>query len=170
VGRAPNVDHVWLAAAGALLGITALPALARTRLVRAHGPALLVAGAVALLVYEELTPFTVIASWDALPARIARIEWVPFTSYYGADVQSALFDLAKKVGLGAAVGAAMRHASPRPRLGLVLLLGALLEAAQILQPVHTPALTDALMIYAGALVGARLVARNRMVGGRSATS
>jgi VanZ family protein len=64
----------------------------------------------------------------------------------------------------------MRHAWPRPRLGLVLLLGALLEAAQILQPVHTPALTDALTIYAGALVGARLVARNRMMGGRSATS
>jgi VanZ family protein len=170
VGRAPNVDNVLLAAAGGLLGVTVLPPLARLPIVRAHGPALLVAGAVALLVYEELTPFAVIASAQALPARIARIEWVPFTSYYGADVQSALFDLAKKVGLGAAVGAAMRHASARPRLVLVLLLGALLEAIQVLQPVHTPAVTDALMIYVGALVGARLVARHRAVGGRAATS
>jgi VanZ family protein len=170
VGRAPNVDNILLAAAGGLLGVTVLPAMARRRIVREHGPALLVAGAVALLVYEELTPFTVIASPQALPARIARIEWVPFTSYYGADVQSALFDLAKKVGLGALVGAAMRHAWPRPRLLLVLLLGALLEAAQVLQPVHTPAVTDALMIYVGAIVGARLVARNRIVTARSAVT
>jgi VanZ family protein len=121
-------------------------------------------------VYEELTPFTVIASRDALSDRVARIEWVPFTSYYGADVQSALFDLAKKVGLGAALGAAMRHAWSRPWLLLVLPLAMFLEAAQVFQPVHTPAVTDALMIYAGALVGARLVARNRMMGGRSAPS
>ena len=165
VGRAPNVDHVWLAAVGALLGVTALPALARTRLVREHGPALLVAGAVALLVYEELTPFTVIGSWAALPARIARIEWLPFTSYYGADAQSALFDLGKKLGLGAAVGAAMRHAWPRPRLVLVLLLAALLEGAQVLQPVHTPAVSDALVIYAGAIAGAWLVTRHRAMTG-----
>jgi VanZ family protein len=158
VGRAPNVDHVWLAAVGALLGVTALPALARLRLVRQHVPALLVAGAVALLVYEELTPFTMIGSWDALPARIARIEWLPFTSYYGADLQSALFDLGKKLGLGAAVGAAMRHASPRPWLVLVPLLGVLLEAAQVLQPVHTAAVSDALVIYVGAIAGARFVA------------
>jgi VanZ family protein len=165
VGRAPNVDNVLFGAVGGLVGVTVLPALARLQFVRAHGPALLVAGAVALLVYEELTPFTVIASGQALPARIARIEWVPFTPYYGADVQSALFDLAKKVGLGAALGAAMRHAWPRPRLALVLLLAALLEAAQAFQPVHTPAVTDALMIYVGAIAGARLVARNRAVGG-----
>jgi VanZ family protein len=170
VGRAPNVDNVLLAAVGGVLGVTLLPALARLPIVRAHGPALLVAGAIALLVYEELTPFTVIASRDALSDRVARIEWVPFTSYYGADVQSALFDLAKKVGLGAALGAAMRHAWSRPWLLLVLPLAMFLEAAQVFQPVHTPAVTDALMIYAGALVGARLVARNRMMGGRSATS
>jgi VanZ family protein len=163
VGRAPNVDNVLLAAAGGLLGVTALPALARLRIVREHGPAWLVVGAVALLVYEELTPLAVVASTPALSARIARIEWVPFTSYYGADAQSALFDLAKKIGLGALVGAAMRHAWRRPRLLLVLVLGALLEAAQVLQPVHTPAVTDALMIYVGALVGARLVARHRAV-------
>jgi len=168
VGRAPNVDNVLLATAGGLLGVTVLPALARLRIVREHAALWLVAGAVALLVYEELTPFVAIASTRALPARIARIEWVPFTSYYGADVQSALFDLAKKVGLGGLVGAAMRHAWPRPRLILVLVLGGLLEAAQVIQPAHTPAVTDALMIYVGALVGARLVARHRVVIARSA--
>ena len=166
VGRSPNVDHVLLAAVGALLGVTALPALARVDALRAHGPALLVAGTIALLAYEELTPFTVLSSLSALPARMARIEWVPFTSYYGADPQSALFDLGKKVLLGAAVGAAMRSAWPRPRLALVLLLATLLEAAQVFQPVHTPAVSDALVVYAGALAGARLVERNRMMAGR----
>lgn len=158
-GRAPNVDGVGLAALGALVGVTAGPALARAPAVRAHPHAWLVGAAVALLAYEELTPFTWIASAAALPERMARVEWVPFAAYYGANLQSALFDFGKKIVLGAAVGAAMRYASPRPRLALVLVVAALLEAAQILQPVHTPSTTDVLTLYFGALVGSYLVDR-----------
>jgi VanZ family protein len=165
VSRAPNVDTIWLGAAGALLGVTLLPALGRTTAVRRHAAALLVSGAVALLAYEELTPFIFVGSRSALLARLSRVEWVPFGAYYGADVQSALFDVGKKLVLGAAVGAAMRYASPRPRLVLVLLLGALLEAVQILQPVHIPATTDVLTLYLGALAGAHLLNRSLVSGG-----
>ena len=164
VDRAPNVDNILLAAGGALGGVTVLPVLGRLRVVHAHGPALLVAGTVALLVYEELTPFTVVPSLAALWARVGRIEWVPFSSYYQADIQAGLFDLGKKLVLGAAVGAAMRAAQPRPRLSLVLLLAAVLEAAQVLEPVHVAATGDVLVIYAGAVAGCYLVDRQRLGG------
>ncbi|MGH7349612.1 MAG: hypothetical protein ACREI6_06320, partial [Candidatus Rokuibacteriota bacterium] len=160
VGRAPNVDGAVLAVLGGLAGVTVLPALARAPIVRAHLGAWLVGGAVALLVYEELTPFTLVGSAPGLPDRLARVEWVPFAAYYGANLQSALFDFGKKVVLGGAVGAAMRYASPRPRLALVLVVAAVLEAAQILQPVHTPSTTDVLTLYGGALVGGYLVDRS----------
>lgn len=157
VGRAPSVDGALLAAGGALVGVALAPALARVSAERAR--AWLVAAAVALLAYEELTPFGVLRSAAAVRARVARVEWLPFASYYFADPQSALFDVGKKLVLGAALGAAMRHASPRPRLILVLVLAALLEAAQVFQPTHIASVGDALVIYLGALAGAYLVGR-----------
>jgi VanZ family protein len=160
-GRAPSVDSVLLAAVGALLGVGLAPALARVAAAPAGAAGWLTAAAAALLVYEELTPFRVVGSAAAVRARLARVEWLPFTSYYFADPQSALFDLAKKLVLGAALGAAMRHATPRPRLILVAVLAALLEAAQIFQPVHIASVTDVLLIYVGALAGAYFVGRGQ---------
>jgi VanZ family protein len=160
VGGVPSVDGVLRAALGGLAGVTVLAALVRAPLVRVHMRAWLVWGAVALLVYEELTPFSLIAAASDLPDRIAHVEWVPFLFYFGADLPSALFDLGKKAVLGAALGAAMRYATPRPRLVLVLAGAALLEAMQIVQPVHTPSVTDVLVLYVAALVGASLVGRS----------
>ena len=160
VGRAPSVDGIVRAALGGLVGVTVLAALVRAPLVRVHVRAWLVGGAVALLVFEELTPFSVIASVSDLPDRVARIEWVPFLAYIGADLPWVLFDLGKKVVLGAAVGAAMRYATPRPRLALVLAGAVLLEVMQIAQPVHTPSITDVLVLYVAARAGAYLVARS----------
>lgn len=159
VGRAPSVDGALLAAGGALVGVALGPTLARVAAERAS--AWLVATAAALLAYEELTPFGVLRSAAAVRARVARIEWLPFASYYFADPQSALFDVGKKLVLGAALGAAMRHASPRPRLILVLILAALLEAAQVFQATHIASVGDVLVIYLGALGGAYLVGRAR---------
>jgi len=161
VGRAPNVDTIGLAALGALAGATGLPALRRVAPVRRHGPALLVAAAIALLAYEELTPFSFVGSAAALRDRLARVEWIPFASYYGADFESALFDFGKKLVLGGALGAAMRWASPRPRLILVAGLAAALEALQIAQPAHTASTTDVLLLYAGAVAGAYFVGRGQ---------
>lgn len=116
----------------------------------------------ALLAYEELTPFTFVDSVSALRARVPHIEWMPFAAYYGADPQSSLFDLGKKLVLGGSVGAAMRYASARPRLLVVLLLAALLEAAQVCQPVHTASITDVITLHVGAVLGAYLVSRSQV--------
>ncbi len=150
VGRSPNVDVVWLAALGALAGIALGPVMGRWSVMRRHGAVLLVALAVGLVVYEELTPFSFVGP-GAAHGRLSRIEWIPFAAYYGADFQSALFDFGKKLVLGGALGAAMRRAWTRPPLGLVAVLGAVLEALQILQPTHIPSTTDVLLLWAGAL-------------------
>jgi VanZ family protein len=160
-GRTPSLDGALLASGGALVGVALAPALARAAAGRGRGPGWLVGATAALLAYEELTPFGVLRSVAAVRARMARVEWLPFASYYFAGPQSALFDVGKKLVLGAALGAAMRHASPRPRLILVLVLAALLEAAQVLQPTHIASVGDAVVIYVGALAGAYLVGRAR---------
>ena len=159
VGRSPNVDTVGLAALGALAGAALGPPLGRWPPVRRHGAVLLVALAAGFLVYEELTPWAFVGSLAAARERLPRVEWIPFASYYGADFQSALFDFGKKLVLGGALGAAMRHAWARPPLGLVAVLGALLEALQIFQPAHIASTTDVLLLWAGALAGAHLVSR-----------
>lgn len=167
VGRSPNVDTVGLAALGALAGATLGPSLGRWSWVRRHGAALLVALAAGFLVYEELTPWSFVGSLAAARERLPRIEWIPFASYYGADFQSALFDFGKKLTLGGALGAAMRHAWARPPLWLVAVLGVLLEALQVLQPAHIASTTDVLLLWTGALAGAHLVARMGRAGGPS---
>ena len=156
VGRAPNVDTILLAMLGGLVGVTVVPALARSPAVRARASVLLACGAIALLVYEELTPFGFVDSTAALQARFANIEWVPFASYYGADPQSALFDLGKKIVLGGVAGVALRNTRFRWRLLLAILLATVLEAAQVFQPVHTAATSDVLTISLGAILGAHL--------------
>ena len=160
VGGVPKVDAVLRAALGGLVGVTALAAVLRAPPVRLHLRAWVAGAAAALLVYEEITPFSVIASASELPDRIARVEWVPFLSYFSSDPPWALFDLGKKIVLGAAVGAALRYATPRPRLALVLAGVALLEAMQIVLPARTPSVTDVLVLSAGALAGAFLVERS----------
>jgi len=159
VGRSPNIDTVGLAALGALAGATLGPSPGRWPWVRRHGAALLVALAAGFVVYEELTPWSFAGSLAAARERLPRVEWIPFASYYGADFQSALFDFGKKLTLGGALGAAMRHAWARPPLGLVAVLGVLLEALQVLQPAHIASTTDVLLLWTGALAGAHLVAR-----------
>ena len=56
--------------------------------------------------------------------------------------------------LGGGLGAAMRRAWARPPLWAVALLGALLEALQVLQPAHIGSTTGVLVLWAGALAGA----------------
>jgi VanZ family protein len=159
VGRAPDVDSVLLAAAGALLGVTAVPALAGTAAVRAHWQGLLVAAAIALIAYEELTPFDFSLTASAIHAKTTRIEWLPFTSYYVAHPQAALLDFGTKLFLGALLGGALRVGFPRVPLVSVLGLSTILEAAQLLQTSHTTAVTDVISLYVGGRLGSHLITR-----------
>ncbi|OGK79393.1 MAG: hypothetical protein A2X52_22725 [Candidatus Rokubacteria bacterium GWC2_70_16] len=161
VGRSPNLDHAILGSAGALLGAVVARPLARAGRLRAHAPALLIVATAALLVYEELTPFDFALSLDTAQAKLRRVDWIPLGAYFYASSQSALFDLGKKVLLGGFLGAALGAGGRRAPWAWGLGLGALLEAAQLVQRSHVPSTTDALSIAAGAWVGAALLERYR---------
>lgn len=153
VGRAPNVDNAVLAGVGAALGVLLFAPLACSAEARRRGPTRLAWLTGALLAYRQLTPFDWLFDAGRIAVRAARVEWIPLASYFYADPHSALFDLGNKLAWSALFGAALRAAGvTRPGWwGLALGLG--LEALQILQASHVPALTDALAIGAGAALG-----------------
>ena len=103
--------------------------------------------------------------------RIAKIEWLPFSSYYSAEPQAALFDLAKKLfllgPLGFLIGAGDRDGSPRKRQALAtaagLLVGLILEAGQIGLQSRNPSLTDILLFGGAAWTGAVVFERYRRI-------
>jgi hypothetical protein len=155
------VDNVILAAVGALLGLGIMGALTATPAARAKAPARLAVLCGVLVVYRELTPFDWVASLDHAVAKAARIEWIPLASYFYANPQSALYDLGTKLAGSAAFGAALWAAGSRAPGRWGLALGIALEALQLLEVSHVPALTDALAIGAGAALGARALRRFR---------
>lgn len=161
VGRAPNVDNVILAAVGALLGLGVMGLLSETPAARAKAPARLAALCGALVAYRELTPFDWVTSLDLVAAKAAHIEWIPLSSYFYADPQSALYDLGTKLAWSAAFGAALWAAGSRAAGYWGLALGTVSEALQLVQVSHVPAVTDALTIGAGAALGARAMRRFR---------
>ena len=103
--------------------------------------------------------------------RFATIEWLPFSSYYSAEPQAALFDLAKKLfllgSLGFLIAAGNRAASPRKRQVLAtavgLSVGLILEAAQIGLQSRNPSLTDVLLFGGAAWAGAVVFERYRRI-------
>jgi VanZ family protein len=156
VGRSPTVANVLLASVGAVLGVTAVPMLVEWRPVREHPEWALTLLALALLVYSELTPFAFALSSAALAAHFHRIEWIPFLSYYGADPQGVVFDLWKKLLLSGFWGfsfAQLRGTTPFGAAWAGLLLGALLETAQLLTVSRIPGVGDVLSFGLGAWIG-----------------
>jgi VanZ family protein len=162
VGRVPNAENFILSCLGALCGILVLPRLAEARICRRYPVEILIALALGVVAYSELSPFDWIQSLDELSARISKIEWLPFSSYYGADPQSALFDLGKKlfiVGpLGFLMAARFENKSARERRLIAavvgLFAGAVLETSQIALRSRTPAMTDVLLFGLASWVGA----------------
>jgi VanZ family protein len=158
-GRVPKVDNILLAALGALAGGTLLPRFFRSPLVRPHPWRALAALAVVFVTYAELTPFDFTLAPAALATKAAHIEWIPLLSFYGTEPQNALyalFDIWQK-GLRAgflgfvvvaATGKGGRHATI-----VGLLLGMLLEGAQVLMLSHIPSVTDVLVFGLGAYGG-----------------
>jgi VanZ family protein len=172
VGRSPTVENVLFASVGAMLGVTAIPMLVEWRPIRKHPEQALAALALALLVYSELTPFAFALSSSALVASFHRIEWIPFFSYYGANPQSALFDLWKKLLLATFWGfsfARLSRATPSGAACAGLLLGALLETAQVLTVSRIPGVGDVVNFGLGAWIGGAIydaVERRNQHGGR----
>jgi VanZ family protein len=158
-GRVSKVDNVLLAAFGALAGGTLLPRLFQSTLVRPHPWHALAALAVVFVAYAELTPFDFTLATAVLASKAAHIEWIPLLSFYGAEPQNALhalFDIWQKglraaflgFAVVAATGKGGRHAAV-----VGLLLGMLLEGAQVLMLSHLPSVTDVLVFGVGACGG-----------------
>lgn len=161
-GRAPNADHVLVAAVGLLAGVVGLPAVDRLRRSPLRAWVFVVA-TTGLMIYEELAPFGLVWSSSHLQARAARIEWAPFAAYYWADPQSALFDAGKKFLLGGLFGSTL-WAAGRPRvLSITLLVGGLLEAAQLLTTSRHPSVTDVLLLATGAAAGRTVYRRYHLM-------
>jgi VanZ family protein len=158
-GRVPKVGNVLLAALGALVGGTLLPRLFQSTLVRPHPWCALVALAVVFLAYAELTPFDFTLAPAALATKVAHIEWIPLLSFYGTEPRSALdalFDICQKglrAGfLGFAVVAATGKGGWHATV-VGLLLGMVLEGAQVFMLSHLPSVTDILVFGVGSYGG-----------------
>jgi glycopeptide antibiotics resistance protein len=101
----------------------------------------------------------------------AKIEWLPFSSYYQAEPQAALFDLAKKLfllgPLGFIIAAGKSSGSARKRQILAvaagLTVGLILEAGQIAVQSRTPSMTDVLLFGAASWAGAAIFNRYHLI-------
>ena len=171
VGRAPNLDNVLLSSLGALAGVLLIPPLAATAFARRHASGILATLILCTIAYLELSPFDWIQTFDQIPSRIVAIEWLPFSSYYSADPEAALFDLAKKMfllgPLGFLIAAADSTGGSRKRIARAaaagLLVGLILEASQIALQSRTPSLTDVLLFGGAACAGAMISERYRRI-------
>ena len=156
VGRSPNVENVVLATMGSVVGATIVPAAMRSPPLARHAQAVLATFALALLAYSELTPFVFDVSRSAVAAQVRRIEWIPLWSYYGADAQSALFDLWRKLLLAGFWGfafARLRGARPLAAGVSGLIVGLLLEGGQLFLAPRVPSVTDVSLIAVGSWIG-----------------
>jgi hypothetical protein len=145
--------------------------LATTGIARRHARPILVILILCIIAYVELSPFDWLRSADEIRLRIAKIEWLPFSSYYSAEPQVALFDLAKKLfllgPLGFLIAAGDRDGSRRKRQAFAatagLLVGLILEAGQIALQSRNPSLTDVLLFGGAAWAGAVAFERYRRI-------
>jgi VanZ family protein len=160
-GRSLVAGHVVLAAAGALLALAVAPRLGP--LGQRRGRRVLAAAALALVASHQLRPFDFTAGAAAFRAKVARIEWAPFASYLLAAPQTAMFDTGKKLVLGALLGIVLHVPGRHAAVWWTLLLAAVLESAQLAQRSHQTALTDVLLLTAGAWLGDLLLKRYRAV-------
>jgi VanZ family protein len=161
VGPTFQLANIFVSAAGALCGVTIIPALSSLELIRRRPQAVLLAVMLALLCYFELWPFDWIYAVE-LPAKIAQIEGLPLVSYWVSRPQVALLDLAKKLFLAVPLGFLATAANPfrdadrRVRYAILLaaLVSLVLEACQLAIPSRVPSVTDVLIITLGSWVGA----------------
>jgi len=164
VGRSPSVENVLLAAIGALVGVTVVPAVLAWAPMRRHSAGALALLALSLLVYSELSPFAFAFTPSAIAAQVRRIEWLPLQSYFSADAQSALFDLWKKLLLSGFWGFAFARAKCATPWGSAVAgigAGGLMEAAQLFTARRIASFGDVLIFGLGAWIGGAVARRYR---------
>lgn len=163
VGSRFQLGDIFASSGGALFGVTIVPALSSLGWIKARQNALLLAGMLVVLGYFELRPLDWIDA-NQLPAKIRRIEWLPFISYYQSRPQAAIFDLAKKLFIGLPLGYLSVATSPvlAPRRRLIYAVGSsgfvvlLLEVCQLAVRSHVTSITDVLVFMFGAGLGAQI--------------
>jgi VanZ family protein len=161
-GRVPNMGNFVLCGVGALLGTFVVRPLSEMTLVRRHSASILIVLVLGLEAYSELSPFDWVSSIDELRGRIATIEWLPLVAYYGADPQTALFDLGKKLFIVGPLGFILASRKRRGRLlaaWVGLISGATLEACQLALRSRTASVTDVLLFAVAAWSGAAVFER-----------
>jgi VanZ family protein len=170
-GRAPNIDNVLLSSLGALGGVLFIPPLAATGFARRYGRRILITLILCVVAYAELSPFDWILSTDEIRQRLSKIEWLPFGSYYRAEPQAALFDLAKKLfllgPLGFLIAAGKNGGGARKRQTLAvvagLTVGLIFESGQIALQSRSPSITDVLLFGGACWAGAAIFDRYRFI-------
>jgi VanZ family protein len=163
VGPTFQLANIFVSAAGALCGVTIIPALSRLEPIRRRPQAVLLAVMLAILCYFELWPFDWINAME-LPAKLAQIEGLPLISYFVSVPHVALLDLAKKLFMALPLGFLAAEANPfrdadrRVRYTVLLagLISIVLEACQLAIRSRVPSVTDVLIITSGSWVGAAI--------------
>ncbi len=162
-GRTFYSENVIIASSGALAGILLFPRFSAPACLKRHRQAAYTTLIIGFLAYFELSPFEWI-SLNELPARLSRIEWLPFKSYYSAEPLAALFDLQTKIYFLMPLGfvvmslrSIQRAALPRYRALLVcIFIAASLESLQMLVRPRFPSITDLMIFSASAWLGIKL--------------
>jgi len=166
VGRVPNLTNPTLALIGAAGALVFFSPARESRTDRSSTTRWLLGVITLLIIIMELAPFDWSLSLESVRAKGARIEWLPFWSYYATDAASAAFDIGKKLlylGTFGFLVAARRserrgdpvsEASPVAEVVATAVgLGVILESAQLLLPSRTPSTTDVLLFGLGAAAG-----------------
>lgn len=162
VGRIPNPAYVGIAFIGAAAALLVSKLRGPQRIPSVTA---LLAIVTLMVTLAELAPFDWDVATESLRRKAARIEWLPFWSYYAADTASAAFDFGKKLlylGTFGFLVAARREERGKDlartllfgeAIGKALGLGLLLESAQLLLASRTPSVTDVLAFGLGAGIG-----------------
>ena len=166
VGRVPNLTNVAFAVLGAALVFVVVP---KSGTVQSTPTALtrpLLWATTFLIIFLELAPFDWNVSPASIQAKVGRIEWLPFWSYYAADATSAAFDFGKKMlclgtfGFLVTARRSERRGDNVVKSSLLaeavvkaVALGVVLESAQLLLRTRTTSTTDVLLFGLGAAMG-----------------
>jgi VanZ family protein len=162
-GRSFHSGNVIIRSLAALAGVVLYKRLSVPAWAKQRWEAICFLLVTGFLLYFELSPFDWIAPND-LAARLSRIEWLPFHSYYSAEPLAALFDVHQKIYFFLPLGFVVMflehiQRASMPRLAALLVcifIAAALESLQIFVRPRIPSTTDVIIFGASAWAGIAL--------------